>query len=131
MGGIQPKLSLAEEVALPSKPACCQRPESGFPAPLMGLVKPGVQQLMATRGPEQPQAPIPADSSPGQSNEMMAMLILLALLSSIFKKNIKWHLSGTVSQSVKCLTLGFSLGGDLKVVRWSFTSGSRLSAETA
>ena len=36
-----------------------------------------------------------------------------------------------VVQSVKCLTLDFGSGHDLRVVRWSPASGSMLSGESA
>ena len=35
------------------------------------------------------------------------------------------------SQSVKCLTLDFGLGHDLRVMRWSTTSGTILGMEPA
>ena len=53
---------------------------------------------------------------------------------SSIPKNLdkKWAHWGTwVAQSVKCPTLNFSSGHDLRVVRWSPTSGSMLSTESA
>ena len=49
----------------------------------------------------------------------------------VYKKFKKVEEDAWVVHSVKCLTLGFSSGQDLRVVRWSPTSGSVLSWKSA